>query len=209
MYSGILRVMSRQAPFPAACGVFRNSGYLMSVTAKLVTASELLANHSRQRCELIRGEVKLMSPAGSRHGWVAASVGRILGNFVLDRKLGHVFGAETGFVIESDPDTVRAPDAAFVRIGRVSGRIPSGYFPGAPDLAVEVVSPGDTSTEVHQKAEQWLRSGASVVWLIDPTRETGAVCRLEDGEFHLRSVRELAAPELLPGFSLPVHDLFE
>src|SRR5262245_9042674 len=102
-----------------------------------------------KRRELVRGQLKTMPPAGQEHGFVYMNLGGPLHQFVKTHRLGIVFGAETGFKIASNPDTVRAPDVAFVRRGRIPpGRIPKAFGSIAPDLAVEVVSPGDTVQEV-------------------------------------------------------------
>ena len=113
----------------------------------LVTATELPALSSRlsiegKRTELVRGDLVVMTPAGGRHGQVAHRVGLVIGNHVLDRNLGRVFAAETGFLLERNPDTARAPDVAFVAAERLgTGETPAGFLEMAPDLAVEVVSP--------------------------------------------------------------------
>lgn len=150
-----------------------------------------------------------MSPAGAAHGWVVARITLHLGVFVEEHHLGYVLGAETGFVLERNPDTVRAADVAFVRRDRISGRLGLRFLEFAPDLAIEVLSPGDTSSEVSAKAEQWLRCGSSQVWLIDPARETACICYLENDEVVSRSVQSLTASTLLPCFDLPVKSLFE
>ena len=182
---------------------------LMSTILQHMTADELADTPGLGRCELIRGELVHMSPAGGEHGWTIAKLTAKLVVFVEQHRLGFVFGAETGFVIERDPDTVRAPDVSFVRSGRITTRPTRKFLPFAPDLAVEVISPSDSSTKVSAKAEQWLRCGTTTVWLIDPVRDSAAVCVLEDDVFVLRAVTELADAELLPGFVLPVKSLFE
>jgi len=180
----------------------------MSTIVEKITASELAERPQAGRCELIRGEIRTMSPAGAEHGWIIARLTVKLGQFVEEQSLGFVFGAETGFVLERNPDTVRAPDVSFVRMDRIVTRPTRKFLPFAPDLAVEVISPGDTASEVSQKAEQWLRSGSAIVWLVDPSRDSAAICLLEDDAFVSRSVTELTAPDLLPGFSLSVKSLF-
>src|SRR4051812_14498173 len=114
----------------------------MTTTTKQITADELAAMGDIGRCELIYGELVMMSPASPEHGVVAARIGRLIGNYVEERDLGVVFAAETGFKIESGPDLVRAADVSFVRNERVVSGLPKrGYFDGVPDLAVEVISP--------------------------------------------------------------------
>ena len=150
----------------------------------------------------------MMSPSGGEHGWVIANVTVPLGAFVKSHHLGYVFGAEAGFIIERDPDTVRAPDVAFVRRDRIPGTVPREFFPGPPDIAVEVLSPSDSASDVHEKAEQWLGSGCCEVWLIDPRRKSASKCLPADHSILLTPVDKLTS-DLLPGFELRVSELFE
>jgi Uma2 family endonuclease len=113
----------------------------MGAVAHLMTAAELFETPGLGRCELIHGELISMTPAGFEHGRIAAEIGWILKEYVKRRPLGTVTRAETGFFIGRDPDTVRAPDAAFIRADRVPSTPIQGFFPEAPDLAVEVLSP--------------------------------------------------------------------
>ena len=116
-------------------------GRLPVSTATFTTAEQLWRNHPNGRCELVRGELLMMSPAGSEHGWVIMNIAAPLATFVRSHELGCVFGAETGFIIQRHPDSVRAPDIAFVCRDRVPDPLPPGFFDGPPDLAVEVTSP--------------------------------------------------------------------
>src|SRR4051812_2747566 len=129
----------------------------MSVTeAKLVTADELLAMGDIGRCELIYGELVMMSPAGLEHGVVAMRFGRYLSTFVEDNGLGVCPAAETGYKVASNPDLIRAPDASFIRKERLNHPLTPKFFEGVPDLAVEVVSPEDAKREVAEKVNMWL-----------------------------------------------------
>ncbi|MFK7818740.1 MAG: Uma2 family endonuclease [Planctomycetaceae bacterium] len=172
------------------------------------TADDLFANPPDGPWELVRGELHHMSPAGSKHGWVILNIAGPLREFVLANQLGFVFGAETGFVIETDPDTVRAPDVAFVRKDRVEGELPDQFFPGAPDIAVEVLSPSDSASSVQEKSEDWLNAGCHEVWLVDPRRKTASKCTLGETGMLTQSVNELST-ELMPGFELTVAAIFE
>ena len=122
-------------------------------TAALVTADELLLmKDDGFRYELVRGELRKMSPAGHRHGRIALNLTTPLDQFVRANQLGAVYAAETGFKLTADPDVVRAPDVAFVRRDRVEAvGETGGFWPGAPDLAAEVLSPGETSGEVEDR----------------------------------------------------------
>ena len=179
----------------------------MSTTTKLTTAEELLAMGDIGRCELIYGELVMMSPSGFEHTHIGIRVGRLLDVWNDQHKLGMVLGADGGFVVERNPDTVRAPDAAFVEARRIGDKLPTGYFEGAPDLAVEVVSPGDSWPEVNAKAEMWLAHGCKSCWVVDPRSRTVTVYRKDGsiGKFKETDELEDAA---LPGFRTPVAAIF-
>jgi Uma2 family endonuclease len=149
----------------------------------------------------------MMSPAGGERGWVIINISAPLAIFVKTNHLGCVFGAETGFIIRRDPDSVRAPDVAFVRSDRVAGPLPIGFFEGPPDLAVEVLSPSDSASAVDEKAEDWVTAGCHEVWLVDPRRKVASQCTWSDSAVVRRPVTRLTS-SLLPGFELAVDELF-
>jgi len=149
-----------------------------------------------------------MSPAGSEHGMIAASIAALLREFVKPRRLGVVLGAETGFKITQDPDTVRAPDVAFIRADRIGEKLPKGYFPGAPDLAVEVLSPDDRAGEVFEKVQNWLDAGCTAVWVVDPKSQTVTVYDAARNAVVLKATQTIDGGDLLPGFSSPVAEFF-
>ncbi|HLM57954.1 MAG TPA: Uma2 family endonuclease [Pyrinomonadaceae bacterium] len=182
----------------------------MSTTVQLVTADELfLMPKDGFRYELVKGELRKMSPSGSEHGAVIVRVTVRLGSHVEAKKLGVCFGAETGFKIASDPDTVRAPDLAFVSRENIpESGITKKFWPGAPDLAVEVVSPGDTFTEVEEKVEHWLAAGAKAVWVLNPKRRGVSVYRSATEVVLLSESDELDGGEVVPGFRCRVADFF-
>ncbi len=142
----------------------------MTTQDQLTTADELLRYQSDgYHYELVRGKLKKMAPAGYEHGALALKFAAELRNFVKANKLGGGTAAETGFKLSSDPDTVRAPDTAFISQKRLDEVGPvQGYWPGAPDLAVEVVSPNDLYTEVSEKVAEWLGAGSSMVVVVNP-----------------------------------------
>jgi Uma2 family endonuclease len=179
------------------------------VTTKPVTADELLAMGDIGRCELIYGELVMMSPAGAEHGVVAIRLGRFLSEFVDQKKLGSVFAAETGFKLASDPDLVRAPDVSFVRKARLTKGIPKGFFPGAPDLAVEVRSPDDSRRAVAEKVNAWLAHGAISVWVADPEKMTIDVHHTGDERVTFALHQTLADERVLPGFSMSLKRVFQ
>lgn len=176
----------------------------------LVTADELLHLPSGEfRYELIKGEVRQMTPAGFYHGRIGMKLAGPLNQFVEAHNLGVVCLAETGFRIAQNPDTVRAPDIAFVLRERIpESGLPQGYFPGAPDLAVEVVSPGDTVYEVEEKITDWLEAGTLAVWVVNPKQRSVAIHHDAAPVIVLRENDELDGGEVVPGFRLPVAALF-
>jgi Uma2 family endonuclease len=172
---------------------------------KLITAEELFEMGDVGRVELIRGEIVPMSPAGSEHGRIAAKVLQLIGSFIGTRKLGVVFAAETGFTIERAPDSVRAPDVSFVTTGRYAPT--PKYFEGAPDLAVEVMSPPDRWSEVTEKIDGWLGAGCKSCWVVDP--KTKSITVYGARQVHRFRTRDVLRDEtVLPGFELPVEEVF-
>src|SRR4051794_38286265 len=128
-------------------------------TTTIITADDLLAlpTGMGKRYELVAGELRVLSPAGWRHGEVASNVAAILSPYIRMHNLGRGFAAETGFLLKRKPDTVRAPDFAFISKANLPVSDPiEAFWPGAPDLAVEVVSPGDTTGEIDEKVAEWL-----------------------------------------------------
>lgn len=182
----------------------------MVTTQKLMTAEELLRlPDDGQRHELIAGELRTMAPSGAEHGWIAVRPTTALAQYVRAHQLGRVFAAETGFVLTTDPDTVRAPDVAFVSRERVhaAGEV-TGYWPGAPDLAVEVISPNDLYTEVEEKVSTWLEHGTRMVIVLNPRRRTVAVHRSPTEVRILTEAELLDGEDVVPGWRVPVRELF-
>ncbi len=180
----------------------------MPTTKPLITADFLLRTPDLGRCELVCGELIRMPFAGYEHGAVISNVAGLLGTFVSQAGLGQVVGAGTGFHIAHDPDTVRAPDVAFVAADRLPSPEPKGFFPGPPDLAVEVVSPDDRDSEVQAKVKSWLDAGCQIVWLVDPRRQTVQVFQSRSEARVLGLSDRLSGEPLLPGFSLAVAEIF-
>jgi len=179
-------------------------------TGQKATAEDLLdMPDDGFRYELVRGELRKMTPAGDEHGHIAMDVGTSLNVHVKANGLGRVYAAETGFKLASDPDTVRAPDAAFVRRERLegSGRL-TGFREGAPDLAVEVVSPNDRHAEVVEKALAWLEAGCRMVLVVDPERRVVTVYRSREEIRVLVEGDTLDGADVVPGWRLPLRELF-
>lgn len=182
----------------------------MSTTLQQVTADELFAMPKDGfRYELVKGELRKMSPAGSEHGAIIVNLTVLLAQHIKANHLGVCFGAETGFKIASDPDTVRAPDVAFVSRERVpESGIPKKFWPGAPDLTVEVISPGDTLEEVEEKGEDWLSAGARGVWVVSPKRRGVTVYRSMADVTRLLEADELEGGDFVPGFRCKLSEIF-
>ena len=182
----------------------------MSATAtQLLTAEEflLLPDNGMHR-ELVRGEVEETMPPGGRHGIVALKLGFHLQAWAEEGSKGCV-GVESGFILARDPDIVRGPDVFYVRAERIpADGIPEAFWNIAPDLAVEVVSPSETADEVRQKVREYLVAGTLLVWEVYPrTREV--IAYASDGTARAFGPADtLEAPEVLPGFSCRVSEIF-
>ena len=177
---------------------------------QLITAEDLLTMpDDGSRYELVKGELRKMPPAGNIHGNRTMRLGWRLAQYVEMNDLGIVFAAETGFKLSSNPDTVRAPDIAFISKKRIAevGAV-EGFWPGAPDLAIEVVSPGDTYTEVGEKVEEYLRAGAHAVWVVDPRRRTITVYLSLSDITILSESDTLDGGNIIPGFRCKVAEIF-
>jgi Uma2 family endonuclease len=179
-------------------------------TKVLVTAVDFynLPNHGG-RNELVRGEVIAMSPAGARHGKIAMRLGRHVANFVEKQALGEVYAAETGFTIFESPDTVRAPDVAFVAKARIpEGGEPAGFWAIVPDLVAEVISPFDKASDVQDKVKDYLTAGVRLIWLVDPQSQTVTAYASAEQVKLLLAEDTLDGGNVLPGFTLPLSVLF-
>jgi Uma2 family endonuclease len=176
----------------------------MTVDARLMTADELLRiPDDGYRYELVRGKLKKMSPAGEEHGNITAEILAQLRTFVRECKLGRAYGSDAGFLIFRDPDTVREPDVSFVRADRV---VPTPkYFPGPPDLAIEVVSPNDTYSEVRAKKDDYLRAGVQAVVIVDPATRAVTIHRPAGVE---EVQGTLIVEDVVPGWMLLLSDIF-
>jgi Uma2 family endonuclease len=182
----------------------------MSTTSTaLMTAEELLRlPRGEFRAELINGELKTMPLPGLPHGRITLRLAGPLAQFVQDNELGEAY-VETGFKLTSDPDTVLGPDVSFISKQRLEevGEV-KGYWPGPPDLAVEVLSPGDRPTKVKTKLSQWLGFGAKQVWIVDPKLWTVTIYRSLTDITTFTEGEYLEAPDLLPGFRISLERLF-
>ena len=170
-----------------------------------MTAEELLRSSlPNKRTELVRGVLVVREPAGYHHGDVAARLLVAIANHVNANGLGRVFAAETGFRLTRNPDTVRAPDVAYISAARLPDPAPRGFAELAPDLAVEVLSPDDRPGEVLAKVGDWLNAGARVVWVVDPVHVIARVYRADGSESIVDEAGALQGEDVLPGFEYPL-----
>ena len=183
----------------------------MSTTSTALMTAEELMQLPRDgfRYELINGELEKMPPPGHPHGRIALRLSVLLGRFILDHGLGEAFSTDTGFQLTWNPDTVLAPDLAFVTNERFAeGRNTEGYWPGPPHLAVEVLSPHDRPGKVRKKISQWFGFGVQQVWIVDPKHRTVTIYRSETDTTTFSGSDYLEAQDLFPGFRISLDRIF-
>jgi Uma2 family endonuclease len=187
-------------------------GFGMATRVRLTADDLWKLGEGDTRRELVNGEVREMAPAGGVHGEIQARICRRLVEHVDRRGGGRVLGGDVGFVLDlaHDPERVRAPDVAFVTTSRLpEGRLPTGFLHGAPDLAVEVLSPSDDPVDVQQKVRDYLDAGARRVWLIAPAARTATVYRTDGSALLIREDDRLDGEDVLPGLRIRLAELFE
>ncbi|MDP9374478.1 MAG: Uma2 family endonuclease [Chloroflexota bacterium] len=179
---------------------------------QLVTAEELWAMPEKPgvRYELVEGELVEVPTAGALHNLIVGLVYKLIDAFVLQRDLGLTFSDGTGYVLHHGPDLLRIPDVSFVSWGRVPEEgVPEGFWPVAPDSAVEVVSPNDRADEVHDKVREYLAAGTRLVWVLWPKRRSVTAHAPDGVARELGPDDELDGGDVLPGFRVRVAALFE
>ena len=177
-------------------------------TKTLLTADDLarMPDDASVQLELDEGELITMPPAAEEHGHIEVDLVVLLGNFVKRHKLGRVYAGDTGFRLNDR--TVFAPDVAFVRRERVEAVRSKSFANGAPDLAVEIFSPSDGIRQTTRKVKQYLAAGCHTVWVVYPKSKKVVVFEASRAERTLHAGDLLDAPDLLPGFSVKVSELF-
>jgi Uma2 family endonuclease len=180
----------------------------MSQPARAVTAEELFQFPDSKYYELVRGMPRVCEPPGGVHGKIAGSIVAHLHNHVERLGLGTVL-VEAGYVLQRGPDTVRGPDVSFVSLARLPPeQIPEQFIPGAPDLAVEILSPSSRWSEVEEKIADYFAAGARLVWVVDPG-ERRAIVRYPDRPPRVVAAGEsLDGEDVVPGFALALAELF-
>ena len=182
---------------------------IMETRNRLHTAQDLIRLDAKGlRYELIEGEFQEMAPSGPTHGNATSRLSHYVGDHVYRSDLGETFAAETGFLISRNPDTVLAPDLAFILEDRLPAEFPAGYCTIVPDLVVETRSPGDSDLFVLEKTARWLDAGVRLVWNVDPTSRTVSVHSAGQTAQSLGATDVLDGGDVLPGFRLPVSNIF-
>ena len=169
-----------------------------------------LPENADKRLQLIEGEIYEMPPAGGEHGGMTLDLGSQIRSHAKANNLGYTTAAETGYILFKNPngkDTVVAPDVGFISKQRLPQGLPKGYIPVAPDLVVEVVSPGDRADEIDQKVVLYLRYGTRLVWMFYPKTKTVITHNL-DGIQRLDINDMLEGEDVLPGFKLAIREVF-
>lgn len=176
----------------------------------LITGDELMAMGNIGRCELVEGKIVYMSPTGLDHGSYEVNMAQSLKAFVKRRKLGKVVSGEVGVFTRRNPDTVRGVDVAFISHERLAQRKrQQGFLDVAPELIVEIMSPDDRWSEVKQKLKEYFAIGVQLVWVVDPGDWTVYAYRSMTDVREFTGADTLTGDEVLPGFAVPVAELFE
>jgi Uma2 family endonuclease len=178
-----------------------------------VTAEELWRlGEGDLRRELVNGEGVEMAPVGGIHGRITSRVTRRLVEHVTQHGGGEVVVGDVGFVLTLpyDPERVRAPDVAYIAMDRLpDGQLPQGFIPGAPDLAVEVLSPSDNPVDIQQKVRDYLEAGARLVWVIAPAAKSATIYRADGSARLLRETDRLDGEDVLPGMAIALAEVFQ
>lgn len=182
----------------------------MTLAATQLYTAEMLEAMPAARLELVRGELRERMATGGEHGACTSRFGARLAVYVEDHDLGEVLAAETGFIVDRNPDSVRAPDVAFLSVAtlEVLGGLPKGFIPIAADLVAETISPHDLYTESHDKALMWLEFGVRVVLLLDPRKARVTVYRAKNDIVVLEQDDLLEFNDVVAGFSISLARIF-
>ncbi len=181
---------------------------ISSSPPSLITGEELAAMGDIGRTELVKGEIIHLMPTGHPHSFYEGNITIALGIFVRKHQLGRVLPGEVGIYTHRQPDTVRGADVAFISHERLAQVQSKSFLDVCPELIVEVMSPDDTWSEVHEKLEEYFAVGAQLIWVVDPRRQRLHIYRsLTDLEI-LTAQDTLTGGDVLPGFQVPVAELF-
>lgn len=175
----------------------------------LITGEEAIALGDIGPFEIVDGRLVFMSPIGRPHALIGSRLDRILGGYVHEHQLGEVYVGEIGIWIRRNPDTARAADLAFITTARLTQLVPEGYLNLAPDLVVEIMSPDDRWSEVKKKLRDYFSIGVKLAWVIDAGTRTVTTYRSITDVREYTDDQTLTAEDILPGFRLPVRQIFE
>ena len=176
----------------------------------LLTSEEFAALHVEDvRLELTQGELCVMPPAFADHGETVGAVHAILGAYVRTYNLGKMYGAETGFLVARNPDTIRTTDIAFIQRSRLTPEaVAPNWNPVLPDLVVEVVASRDRAPEVGGKVEMWIEAGVRMVWVVYRLRRTVEIFQPHGQMLLVSEQEQLTGADVIPGFFTPVAEIF-
>ncbi len=181
----------------------------MATAKTLVTAKELFQlSTDDKKLELVKGEIVEMPPTGGDHGKASFNLAALLGTFIRQHHASEGYGAETGFHISHSPDTVLAPDLAFIARERQPTGPQKGFVTTIPDLVAEVVSPSNSAPSMQAKVEQWLSAGVRLVWVVYPDTRSVVVYNAQREGKLLRADDTLTGDPVLPGFTCKVSEIF-
>jgi len=185
-----------------------------STNSKIWTDDELMSLPDGNRYELINGELVDMGNSGALHGYVCSILVMALMNYILPRKLGIVLDSSTAFAMKNG--NKRSPDISFVSKAKLQGleELPDGFLDGAPDLAIEVLSPNNTIAEIHQLVDQrvveYFENGSRLVWVINLKQHYVLVYRsAKEPDRLLKQSDSLDGEEVIAGFTMPLSELFQ
>lgn len=184
---------------------------MSTLPKQTLTAEEFAAlDLGDARSELIEGVIHTMPPTFEDHGKYTMRLSILLGHYVLTHHLGEMYAAETGFLLARNPDTVRAPDIAFIQRDRLPSPQPKPrWVPVIPDLVAEVASSGDRPAEIRRKAAMWMDAGVRLVWVVLPGERIVEVYRAGAAVARLGDTDMLDGADVVPGFSTPVAAIFD
>jgi Uma2 family endonuclease len=183
----------------------------MAVKQRLYTADDI--SEMRGLFEIIKGEIREVSPSGLRSTILAAEIARLIGNYVHDHKLGFMTSSDGGFLLSTDPDTIRVPDVGFIAKNKVNIPITSGFAAVAPDLVVEVISPSNSEKEIRERVKDYVDAGTQMIWVIYPDDQSADVYTPAEGESanlkFIESGGVLEGGDVLPGLRVSLREVFE
>ena len=182
----------------------------MATETSLITAEQFASlPDSALPIELVKGNLVEMNPPMPRHGEICSNVDFLLRLYLNDHPTGRVVTNDANVLIKRNPDTVRGADWAFVARSNLPGQNPEeAFWPGPPDMAVEVLSPGDRAGAVREKNEAWLAAGVKLLWVVDPDHETVAIYRSPADVIVKTATDTLDGGDILPGFHCRVAEIF-